>query len=64
MIDTTQPVENVFLVAVDTGTDDGWTAQDSLSELASLATTAGAVVVGDEWQNRRHFGPNWYVGKG
>ena len=64
MIETTQPVENVFLVAVDTGADDGWTAQDSLSELASLATTAGAVVVGAEWQNRRHVDPNWYVGKG
>jgi GTP-binding protein HflX len=64
LIDTTQPTEQVFLVAVDTGADDGWTAQDSLSELASLATTAGAEVVGAEWQNRRHVDPNWYVGKG
>src|ERR671921_661538 len=64
LIATTQPTEQVFLVAVDTGADDGWTAQDSLSELASLATTAGAEVVGAEWQNRRHVDPNWYVGKG
>ena len=64
LIDTTQPVEKVFLVAVDTGTDDGWTAQDSLAELASLALTAGTEVVGAEWQNRRHVDPNWYVGKG
>ena len=57
-------MEKAFLLAVDTGDDTGWTAEDSLSELANLATTAGAVVVGAEWQNRRHVDPNWYVGKG
>ena len=56
--------EKAFLVAVDTGDDDGWTAEESLAELANLATTAGAEVVGAEWQNRRHVDPNWYVGKG
>jgi GTP-binding protein HflX len=64
LIDLEPPVEKAFLVAVDTGADDGWTARDSLVELASLATTAGADVVGAEWQNRRHVDPNWYVGKG
>ena len=64
LIDITPPAEKAFLVAVDTGTADGWTAQDSLAELANLATTAGAEVVGAEWQNRRHVDPNWYVGKG
>jgi GTP-binding protein HflX len=64
LIDVAPPVEKAFLVAVDTGTEDGWTAQDSLAELANLATTAGAEVVGAEWQNRRHVDPNWYVGKG
>ena len=64
LIELAQPAEKVFLVAVDTGTDAGWTAEDSLAELASLATTAGAEVVGAEWQNRRHIDPNWYVGKG
>ena len=64
LIDLAAPVEKAFLVAVDTGTDDGWTAEDSLAELANLATTAGADVVGAEWQNRRHVDPNWYVGKG
>src|SRR5215510_11229165 len=64
MIDLSVPVEKAFLVAVDTGADDGWSAQDSLAELANLATTAGADVVGAEWQNRRHVDPNWYVGKG
>jgi len=63
-IDLAPPVEKVFLVAVDTGDDPGWSAEDSIAELAALATTAGAEVVGAEWQNRRHADPNWYVGKG
>jgi GTP-binding protein HflX len=64
MIDLETPVERAFLLAVDTGTEDGWNAEDSLAELANLATTAGADVVGAEWQNRRHVDPHWYVGKG
>jgi GTP-binding protein HflX len=64
MIDLTAPVERAFLVAVDTGDDPGWTAEESIDELASLADTAGAEVVGAEWQNRRHVDPNHYVGKG
>ena len=63
-IDLEPPVERAFLIAVDTGDDDGWTAEESLAELASLADTAGAEVVGAEWQNRRHVDPNWYLGKG
>ncbi len=63
-IELTPPVERAFLVAVDTGEDSGWTARESLVELANLATTAGAEVVGAEWQNRRHVDPNWYIGKG
>ncbi|HLX35829.1 MAG TPA: GTPase HflX [Candidatus Limnocylindrales bacterium] len=64
MIELEAPVERAFLVAVDTGDDGGWTAEESLGELANLATTAGAEVVGAEWQNRRHVDPNWYIGKG
>jgi GTP-binding protein HflX len=64
MIDLAPPLERAFLVAVDTGQDAGWTAEESLTELANLASTAGAEVVGAEWQNRRHVDPNWYVGKG
>jgi GTP-binding protein HflX len=64
LIDLTAPVERAFLVAVDTGEDPGWTAEESIGELASLADTAGADVVGAEWQNRRHVDPNTYVGKG
>ncbi len=64
LIDLAPPAEKAFLIAVDTGSDDGWTAEDSLAELANLATTAGATVVGAEWQNRRHVDPNSYIGKG
>jgi GTP-binding protein HflX len=64
LIDLATPVERAFLIAVDTGGDDGWLAEDSLAELANLALTAGAEVVGAEWQNRRHADPNWYIGKG
>ncbi len=64
MIDLAAPTEKAFLLAVDTGDDAGWSAEESLTELANLATTAGAEVVGAEWQNRRHIDPNWYVGKG
>lgn len=64
LIEIAPPAEKAFLIAVDTGEDTGWTAEDSLVELANLATTAGAEVVGAEWQNRRHVDPNWYIGKG
>jgi GTP-binding protein HflX len=64
MIDLAPAVERAFLVAVDTGQDPGWTAEESLTELAQLAATAGAEVVGAEWQNRRHVDPSWYVGRG
>ncbi len=64
LIDLERIPEKAFLVAVDTGDDAGWSAEDSLAELANLAATAGADVVGAEWQNRRHVDPNWYVGKG
>ena len=64
LIELEVPQEKAFLVAVDTGEEDGWNAEDSLAELANLALTAGADVVGAEWQNRRHVDPHWYVGKG
>jgi len=64
LIELEKPIEKAFLVAVDTGEEPGWNAEDSLAELANLALTAGADVVGAEWQNRRHVDPHWYVGKG
>jgi len=64
LVELRPPAERAFLVAVDTGQDPGWSAAESLDELAALADTAGAEVVGAEWQNRRHPDPNWYLGKG
>lgn len=63
-IDLTPAQERAFLIAVDTGSDVGWPAEDSLQELASLARTAGAEVVGAEWQQRRHLDPETYIGAG
>jgi len=58
------PREKAFLIAVDTGDDPGWTAEESLAELAALAETAGAEVVGQVWQRRQTIHPNWYLGPG
>lgn len=63
-IDLTPTPERAFLIAVDTGSDVGWPAEDSLEELGSLARTAGAEVVGAEWQQRRHPDPDTYIGAG
>ena len=63
-IDLTPAPERAFLIAVDTDSDVGWPAEDSLQELASLARTAGAEVVGAEWQQRRHPDPDTYIGAG
>ncbi|MGO9179190.1 MAG: GTPase HflX [Candidatus Limnocylindrales bacterium] len=64
LIELEPPRERAFLVAVDTGAEPGWTAEESVSELAALADTAGAEVVGAEWQTRRVPDPTWYLGKG
>ncbi len=64
LIELALPRERAFLVAVDTGTEPGWTAEESVNELAALADTAGAEVVGAEWQKRRVPDPTWYLGKG
>jgi len=41
-----------------------WTVEDSLSELAQLAATAGATVVGNTWQRLREPVSASYLGKG
>ncbi len=64
LIELEPPRERAFLIAVDTGAEPGWTAEDSVEELAALADTAGAEVVGAEWQHRRVPDPTWYLGKG
>ena len=56
--------EFAYLIAVDTGNDAGWSAEESLGELAALVETAGAVVVGMVAQNRDSVHPVWYLGKG
>jgi GTP-binding protein HflX len=60
----TPPAERAFLIAVESGKDPGWPAVDSLEELANLAQTAGAEIVGAEWQQRRHPDPDTYIGAG
>jgi GTP-binding protein HflX len=57
--------ERVFLVAVELPSEDPlWSVDDSLEELASLARTAGAEVVGTLTQRLRHPDATHYVGKG
>jgi GTPase len=56
--------EKAYLIAVDTGDDPGWGAEESLKELSALVETAGAVVVGSAWQNRETVHPVWYLGSG
>lgn len=56
------PVERVILVAISERDGDDTVA--SLEELAELAATAGAVVVGTVIQNLEHMNPGTYVGSG
>jgi GTPase len=61
---TSQDKERAFLIAVDVGGDGGWTAEESLGELAALVETAGAEVVGSVAQRRESMHPVWYLGTG
>jgi GTP-binding protein HflX len=56
--------ERAYLIAVEAGGDGGWTAEESLGELASLVETAGAEVVGSTEQHRESLHPVWYLGSG
>jgi len=57
--------ENAFLVAVDQDESESlWSVEDSLSELGTLARTAGAEVVGTLTQRLRHPDVATYIGKG
>ncbi len=64
MIDLTTPVERAFLIGLDDPNDGRWPVQRSLAELAALAETAGATVVGSAFQRRPEPDPVWYFGKG
>ncbi len=62
-------IEYVILVAVDTGDDRGGdrasrSVESSLDELAELAETAGAVVVGRMIQKLPSFNSSTYIGSG
>ena len=63
-IDLTAPEERAFLIGLDDPGDGRWPIERSLVELAALAETAGAVVVGSASQRRRHPDPASYFGKG
>ena len=64
MIDLTTPDERAFLIGLDDSDDRGWPVERSLAELAALAETAGATVVGSAFQKRPEADPVWYFGKG
>jgi GTPase len=58
-------LEHAFLVAVDQDESESlWSVEDSLSELGTLARTAGAEVVGTLIQRLRHPDIATYIGKG
>jgi GTPase len=57
-------LERAYLVAVDAEQDSIWGVEDSLSELGTLARTAGAHVVGTMIQRLPHPDTLTYLGKG
>lgn len=62
MYENRESEERVILVGV--SEQDGDDALDSLSELAELVKTAGAVTVGTVVQNRQKIHPGTYIGTG
>ena len=57
--------ERAYLVAVESSKHDTmWSVEDSVSELGTLARTAGAIVVGTMIQHLQHPDGLTYVGKG
>jgi GTP-binding protein HflX len=64
MIDLTTSDERAFLIGLDDPDDHRWPIERSLAELAALAETAGATVVGSTSQRRSEPDRVWYFGKG
>ena len=64
VIDLTTPTERAFLIALEPPGDDQWPVERRLAELAALAETAGATVVGSTSQRRAAPDPVWYLGRG
>ncbi len=62
LVDLTIPEERAFLIGIDSR--DGWPVARSLAELAALAETAGAAIIGSAFQRRPNPDPVWYFGKG
>jgi GTP-binding protein HflX len=63
-IDLTAPTERAFLIGLDNPGGGRWPVTRSLAELAALAETAGATVVGSASQRREQPDPVWYFGRG
>ena len=64
-IGTERGAERAVLVCVKLGNDsEQWPVQESLQELASLARTAGAIVVDTCYQRRRKPDTATFIGKG
>ncbi len=61
---TAPPPERALLIGIDHTSGATWTIDDSLWELAQLATTAGAIVVGTASQRLREPVSASYLGKG
>jgi GTP-binding protein HflX len=59
---TMTQVEKALLVGVER--QGLWDVSDSLSELAQLAETAGAVVIGSAWQKRSRLDAALFIGRG
>jgi len=57
--ENTKPIDSVILVGIESDNTSAY-----LAELAELAQTAGAVVVGEMLQNRDRAHPGHYLGKG
>jgi GTP-binding protein HflX len=62
--DTRPAPERAYLVAVEPKSGQGWSTQSSLDELAQLADTAGARVVGRTLQRLDRPNSATYIGKG
>ncbi len=56
--------ERAFLIGVELKSRSAWDVRDSLDELAELASTAGAAVIGDGTQKLESLHPGTYIGGG
>ncbi|MCM8761429.1 MAG: GTPase HflX [Candidatus Omnitrophica bacterium] len=57
-------MERALLVTVDSGRDEGWSAEERSTELAELAMSAGAKVVRQEIVRRHELNPACFIGSG